>query len=747
MRKIIVTALVCAALAVLPAAAFSDVTDSNVALAAETLQSLDIISGFPDGSFRSGSPLTRAQFSKIAVIALGDEDQVVLQKSFTVFPDVLSSHWAAGYVNVAVRYSKILNGYPDGTFAPDKGITEAEAVTICLRMLGYDVADVGLFWPTDYINKADELGLTDGLVISANTPMTRGRAAILVSNMLAMNEKEGKAFAARVGATVQEDVTLLAAPATDLSMAAGTVRVSISGTKSTLYSNKDIPAVQVGRRGVLLTGKDGKVAGFVPYRYEDVAVVVKSTDKDGITVLGGGRYLIPISTEVVVGGSLEEYETAWSDLRSGSSILLHYNSDGVLEYIGMGFAVTGGSANVLKNDYSSTSNPLLDFYSDDIVKNATIVKNGAVVTVAALRKYDTVSYNADSRTITVSDAKLTGALEAAYPTKTSAQQVTVYGQRFTLVDGYTPDLSGYAEGANITLLLTADGRVAEIKKTTEVTATVYGQLSSASSDTVSVVLTNGITITAKSTSDCTDIEGYFVSVTAGGDGKMTVKAIDMKSALSSSFSVGTMKLGSMTVSPAAALYERVSKTGPVVRIDLGDLGGSSTEIAGSKIYHYIQDSAGQVVAVVFSNITGNMFDYGRINVEPIENDDGDEISRTITVRYRGVGGSYTSATGTDAHLLSIKGPYAGVYYMDGKVGAVAALTQIGTVKVTDFMGEKQVMVGSRTVTIADNAYVCYDANGEETTLSKLKNACTSFKVYVDRTVDEGGIVRVIVGIK
>lgn len=746
MRKFLVTALVCAVLAVLPAAAFSDVSDSDTELAADTLQSLDIISGFPDGSFRPGSPLTRAQFAKIAVIALGDESQVVLQKSFTVFPDVRSSHWAAGYVNVAVRYSKILNGYPDGSFAPDKSITEAEAVTICLRMLGYDVEDVGLFWPTDYINKAAEIGLTDGLVITANSPMTRGRAAVLIANMLAMDEKEGKVFAARIGASAQEDVTLLAAPATDLSMAAGTVRVSIGGTKSTLYSNKDIPGSQVGRRGVLLTGKDGKVAGFVPYRYEDVAVTVKSTDKDGITVLSGGRYLIPISTQVVVGGSLEEFETAWSDLRSGTSVLLHYNSDGVLEYISMGFAVTGDSVHVLKNSYSTNDNPLLDFYSDDIVKNATILKNGATVTAAALRQNDTVSYNADTRTITVSDMKLTGALEAAYPTKTSAQQVTVYGHNFMLVDGYSPNLSAYDDNANITLLLTADGRVAEIKKFTEVSATAYGRLESGSSALATVVLTNGITLTAKPTSDCSDIEGYFVSVTASGS-KMNVKAIDMKSGGISSFNIGSMKLGNMTVSPAAVLYEQVAKTGPVVRIDLADLGGSSSVIDGSKIVHYIQDSSGQVVAIVFSNITGNMFSYGRINVEPWTDEDGNDIGRTVTVRYRGVDGGYTAATGTDSRLINIMGPYTGVYIVNGKLSAVAPLKQLGTVKVTDFMGEKQVTVGSHTVSIADNVYVCYDSNGEETTLAKLKNACSSFKIYVDRTVDEGGIVRVIVGIK
>ena len=55
----------------LTAAAFSDIRDDEVRVAAETLAALDIVTGFEDGSFRPTSTLTRAQFAKMGVLSMG----------------------------------------------------------------------------------------------------------------------------------------------------------------------------------------------------------------------------------------------------------------------------------------------------------------------------------------------------------------------------------------------------------------------------------------------------------------------------------------------------------------------------------------------------------------------------------------------------------------------------------------------------------------------------------------------------
>ena len=50
-----------------------------------------------------------------------------------LFPDI-STHWAKDYINQAGS-AGLVNGYPDGTFGPNKNITRAEAVTLVNRTL------------------------------------------------------------------------------------------------------------------------------------------------------------------------------------------------------------------------------------------------------------------------------------------------------------------------------------------------------------------------------------------------------------------------------------------------------------------------------------------------------------------------------------------------------------------------------------------------------------------------------------
>ena len=130
-------AAVLAAMLILPAGAvgFSDVTDVPTLSAVESLRIMGVISGFPDGSFRPSGNLTRAQFCKMAVYAMGAQDELAAYRAITVFPDV-ANHWARDYVNLSAKGHKLLAGFPDGTFRPESTVTDGQAVTILLRMLG-----------------------------------------------------------------------------------------------------------------------------------------------------------------------------------------------------------------------------------------------------------------------------------------------------------------------------------------------------------------------------------------------------------------------------------------------------------------------------------------------------------------------------------------------------------------------------------------------------------------------------------
>ena len=93
-----------------------------------TLSNGGIISGYPDGTFDPNGYITRAEFAVIAARFFDMDYQ-----GEDIFPDI-DGHWAQDYINQAAE-NGFIEGYPDGTFGPDKYITRAEAVTLVNRTL------------------------------------------------------------------------------------------------------------------------------------------------------------------------------------------------------------------------------------------------------------------------------------------------------------------------------------------------------------------------------------------------------------------------------------------------------------------------------------------------------------------------------------------------------------------------------------------------------------------------------------
>jgi hypothetical protein len=165
------------------AAGFPDITDSKLQAKVGKLVALGIINGYPDGTFKPGNRITRAEFAKIAVIAAGLKDSADLFKnSPSKFSDVAAGEWYTGWVNLAVSQGYV-KGYPDGTFKPNAQITYAEVITVLLRLLGYNDNLPG-DWPMDYLVKATKLGVTKNVSVNAAAPATRGDVAILAEQTL-----------------------------------------------------------------------------------------------------------------------------------------------------------------------------------------------------------------------------------------------------------------------------------------------------------------------------------------------------------------------------------------------------------------------------------------------------------------------------------------------------------------------------------------------------------------------------------
>lgn len=83
----------------------------------------------PAPSFRPNVPITRAEFADLAV---GFENLTAGLPNF--FSDVPPGHKYYDQINYAVDRGW-LEGYPDGTFRPDKNITRAEVIAVVNRVL------------------------------------------------------------------------------------------------------------------------------------------------------------------------------------------------------------------------------------------------------------------------------------------------------------------------------------------------------------------------------------------------------------------------------------------------------------------------------------------------------------------------------------------------------------------------------------------------------------------------------------
>lgn len=119
------------------------------------------VQGDKKGDLMLDKNLTRAQFTALLARLDGKDDVAKAMKTLgTKFTDVTEAHWAIGYINFAAGKAWV-NGYPDGTFGPEREVTYAEIATVLVRYLGVDT--MGFSYPVDYVAKAYEMGLMKGL--------------------------------------------------------------------------------------------------------------------------------------------------------------------------------------------------------------------------------------------------------------------------------------------------------------------------------------------------------------------------------------------------------------------------------------------------------------------------------------------------------------------------------------------------------------------------------------------------------
>ncbi|KKX53793.1 S-layer homology domain-containing protein [Brevibacillus borstelensis] len=140
----------------------SDIASNAYKGAILKLNYAGVLKGYTDGTFKPEKEVTRAEFAKIAVLAMGyTDEQARLMQGKTAFKDLPADHWATGYINLAVSQG-IIKGYPDGTFKPNNTVKVAEALTVYVQGLKISVpASTTGQWYYPYLLEANKAGIYD----------------------------------------------------------------------------------------------------------------------------------------------------------------------------------------------------------------------------------------------------------------------------------------------------------------------------------------------------------------------------------------------------------------------------------------------------------------------------------------------------------------------------------------------------------------------------------------------------------
>lgn len=193
-RKFISLAVVFTMLCSLLFPAFSyanDIEGTKYEEAIVKLAALDTIKGYEDGSFKPENTITRAELATIITFVLGLQDAADLAKETpTRFSDVKTNEWYTGYINIAAN-ENVIAGYPDGTFRPSENVSYSEAVTMLVNALGLKqvVDKSGGTWPSNYMSKASQLGITKVLSsVNGSAKAIRGDVFLMAWETLLQNQ-------------------------------------------------------------------------------------------------------------------------------------------------------------------------------------------------------------------------------------------------------------------------------------------------------------------------------------------------------------------------------------------------------------------------------------------------------------------------------------------------------------------------------------------------------------------------------
>ncbi|MDU4046617.1 MAG: S-layer homology domain-containing protein [Peptoniphilus harei] len=173
----------------------TDYTVAGEVVSSERVSQPKYISGFPDGTFKPGKEVSRAEAVRMFVKLVNNGAELPKNPT-TKFKDANNS-WYSDEINFAANKG-FIKGYADGTFKPNQAITRAEFAQMIAVFVkdGYpgtgELKDVKGHWASDAINELygnkNIKGYDDG-TFKPDQKLTRAEAVTILNSVFGRNTK------------------------------------------------------------------------------------------------------------------------------------------------------------------------------------------------------------------------------------------------------------------------------------------------------------------------------------------------------------------------------------------------------------------------------------------------------------------------------------------------------------------------------------------------------------------------------
>ena len=173
----------------------TEYTVGGVAVSTEKVNQPAYIAGFPDGTFKPGKEVTRAEAVRMFVKLVNNGAELPKNPT-TSFKDA-NNAWYSDEINYAVAKG-FIKGYSDGTFKPNQAITRAEFAQMISTFVknGYpgtgSFKDVKGHWASDAISalygNKNIKGYGDG-TFKPDQKLTRAEAVTILNSVFGRNTK------------------------------------------------------------------------------------------------------------------------------------------------------------------------------------------------------------------------------------------------------------------------------------------------------------------------------------------------------------------------------------------------------------------------------------------------------------------------------------------------------------------------------------------------------------------------------